>query len=203
MRMMSADRTLNDFAAELRSAGQAPQAEFLLTAGPAALSKTADPDHFTASCVVFDLAADDRRVLLQRHRKTGKWMQFGGHVEAADASFAAAAARELTEEAGLRSWRWFSPVPVSVTSYALSAQHGPVCPSPGCALRCRCFRARGCQRLGGVPRARLVQPRYAAGSANARPDRPAADAVGCRLPARRALRHSLISWCTGRRLLRS
>ncbi|GAA1359710.1 hypothetical protein GCM10009637_01090 [Brevibacterium luteolum] len=124
MRMMSADRTLNDFAAELRSAGQAPQAEFLLTAGPAALSKTADPDHFTASCVVFDLAADDRRVLLQRHRKTGKWMQFGGHVEAVDASFAAAAARELTEEAGLRSWRWFSPVPVSVTSYALSAQHG-------------------------------------------------------------------------------
>ena len=124
MPMMSADRALNDFAAELRSAGQAPQAEFLLAAGPAALSKHAAPDHFTASCVVFDLAADDRRVLLQRHRKTGKWMQFGGHVEAADTSFAAAASRELSEEAGLRSWRWISPIPVSVTSYALSAQHG-------------------------------------------------------------------------------
>lgn len=123
MRMMSADRALNDFAAELRSAGQAPQAEFLLAAGPAALSKSAGPDHFTASCVVFDLAADDRRVLLQQHRKTGKWMQFGGHVEAHDDSFAAAAARELSEEAGLCSWRWFSPMPVSVTSYTLSAQH--------------------------------------------------------------------------------
>lgn len=122
--MMSAERGLTDFAAELHSAGQAVQAEFLLSTGPAALSKAAGPDHFTASCVVFDFAAGDRRVLLQRHRKTGRWMQFGGHVEAADRSFAAAAARELTEEAGLRSWRWFSPVPVSVTSYPLSVQHG-------------------------------------------------------------------------------
>nr|BFF06627.1 NUDIX hydrolase [Brevibacterium otitidis] len=121
---MHAERELTRFAAELSSAGQAPQAEFLLAAGPAALSKADSGEHFTASCIVFDLAADGGQVLLQRHRKTGRWMQFGGHIEPADASFAAAAARELSEEAGLTGWRWFSPAPVEVSEYVLSAAHG-------------------------------------------------------------------------------
>jgi 8-oxo-dGTP pyrophosphatase MutT (NUDIX family) len=52
---------------------------------------------------------DQRReqVLLLRHRKLGKWLQPGGHIES-DASLIDAARRELTEESGLRKFRLVS-----------------------------------------------------------------------------------------------
>ena len=57
------------------------------------------PAHLTAGALV--LSHDRTRVLLNLHRKAGRWFHFGGHIEPADPTLAAAALREATEESGL------------------------------------------------------------------------------------------------------
>jgi 8-oxo-dGTP pyrophosphatase MutT (NUDIX family) len=64
-----------------------------------AWSRTCRPDHVTASAIVLD--AMGTHVLLALHRKVGRWLQFGGHIEAGDVSVRAAALRETIEESGL------------------------------------------------------------------------------------------------------
>jgi 8-oxo-dGTP pyrophosphatase MutT (NUDIX family) len=55
--------------------------------------------HFTGSAVVTD--AKGERVCLVHHARLGRWLQPGGHAEAADAgSLAATAVREACEEIG-------------------------------------------------------------------------------------------------------
>lgn len=56
------------------------------------------PGHFTASCYIIDGGG---RLLLHHHRRLGRWLQMGGHVEAGE-STARAALREGAEESGLR-----------------------------------------------------------------------------------------------------
>ena len=70
-----------------------------LAADPTAMWRHHSPAHFTASLVVVD--ADASRVALTLHAKAKRWFQFGGHLEADDASPAAAALREGVEESGL------------------------------------------------------------------------------------------------------
>jgi len=57
------------------------------------------PGHFTASAFV--LSPDSRRVLLVLHRKLGRWLQPGGHIDAEDRDLLAAACREVVEETGV------------------------------------------------------------------------------------------------------
>lgn len=57
------------------------------------------PGHFTASAWV--VCPERRRLVLIHHRKLGRWLQPGGHIESGDPSVAAAAAREAREETGL------------------------------------------------------------------------------------------------------
>lgn len=57
------------------------------------------PDHLTAGTIV--LSDDAQHVLLNLHRKAGRWFAFGGHCEAGDATLAAVARREALEESGL------------------------------------------------------------------------------------------------------
>lgn len=64
-----------------------------------AMFKTGPPAHLTASCIVFDHLGE--RVLLTLHAKARAWLQFGGHVEAGDATVYAAAVREVQEESGI------------------------------------------------------------------------------------------------------
>jgi 8-oxo-dGTP pyrophosphatase MutT (NUDIX family) len=70
-----------------------------LAAHPDAMAKAGPPAHLTASCIVLD--ADHDNVLLTLHRRARQWFQFGGHLEAGDASVWAAARREAREESGL------------------------------------------------------------------------------------------------------
>ena len=51
-----------------------------------AMWRSCHPDHLTASALV--MSDDGRYVALTRHRKLGRWLQFGGHCETADASLA-------------------------------------------------------------------------------------------------------------------
>ncbi|WP_435770876.1 NUDIX hydrolase [Nocardioides sp. SYSU DS0651] len=57
------------------------------------------PDHLTAGTLVLDHTGD--RVLLNLHRKAGRWFAFGGHAEEQDATLASVALREAREESGI------------------------------------------------------------------------------------------------------
>jgi 8-oxo-dGTP pyrophosphatase MutT (NUDIX family) len=70
-----------------------------LRAHPDGLSRSCGAGHITASAAVLD--EDRRHVLLTLHSKIGRWLQLGGHCEAADPTLVAAALREATEESGI------------------------------------------------------------------------------------------------------
>ena len=57
------------------------------------------PGHFTASGFV--VSPDLSSVLLIHHRRLDRWMQPGGHIDAADETPWAAARREIGEETGM------------------------------------------------------------------------------------------------------
>jgi 8-oxo-dGTP pyrophosphatase MutT (NUDIX family) len=74
--------------------------EFLARPDP---FRRADPEgHVTASAVV--ARPDGLLFLLVFHRKLGRWLQPGGHVEPEDHSLFAAAQREAREETGIEQF---------------------------------------------------------------------------------------------------
>ena len=83
--------------------------------GPQALRREGRPSHLTASAVVVDPGRTS--VLLVHHRRTGLWLQPGGHVEDVDASLAAAALREAVEETGIADLELLSEQPVHLEQH--------------------------------------------------------------------------------------
>ncbi|MFZ2511587.1 MAG: NUDIX domain-containing protein [Gordonia sp. (in: high G+C Gram-positive bacteria)] len=79
------------------------------------------PGHLTASAIVFD--ATGTHVLLTLHPRVGKWVQLGGHCEPADATLAAAALREATEESGLPNLA-LSAAPVQLHTHPITCSLG-------------------------------------------------------------------------------
>lgn len=86
--------------------------EFLarLEQDPRAWSRECAPSHLTASAVVLDRSLTS--VLLVLHRKVGRWLQPGGHIDGTDAGLAAAALREAVEETGVCSLELGDDLPV-------------------------------------------------------------------------------------------
>jgi 8-oxo-dGTP pyrophosphatase MutT (NUDIX family) len=65
---------------------------------PDGWSRSCQGAHLTASSLI---CAADGQVLLTLHRRIGRWLQTGGHLEATDGSIEGAALREASEESGL------------------------------------------------------------------------------------------------------
>jgi 8-oxo-dGTP pyrophosphatase MutT (NUDIX family) len=71
----------------------------LVASSPEAFSRAHfTPGHVTASCFVVD--ERNGALLLHHHRRLGRWLQLGGHIEDGEHP-AAAALREGSEESGL------------------------------------------------------------------------------------------------------
>lgn len=117
--------TLHDDARTLLSGWEPPsardavlRARFLahLDAHPDGMTRACLPDHLTAGTLVLTPTAD--AVLLNKHRKAGVWLAFGGHCEPDDTTVAGVALREAQEESGLTTLD-FDPVPLNLDEHAV------------------------------------------------------------------------------------
>ncbi|MFJ9044582.1 NUDIX hydrolase [Streptomyces sp. NPDC102347] len=88
-----------------------------LAAHPDGLWKACGAGHVTASALVVD--PERGRVLLTLHRKLRMWLQMGGHCEPEDATLAAAAMREATEESGVTGLTLLAGGPVRLDRHPI------------------------------------------------------------------------------------
>ncbi|MEE1619255.1 NUDIX hydrolase [Brachybacterium sp. J153] len=94
----------------------------LLRENPRALHRDGGPRHLTASAIVVD--APGEHVALVWHRKGRFWVQPGGHLEAGETSFEAAARREVAEETGLEDLEAVGDGPAVLNRHGLDAAFG-------------------------------------------------------------------------------
>ncbi|GHE80720.1 NUDIX hydrolase [Streptomyces spiralis] len=105
-----------------------------LAAHPDGMWKACTDGHITASALVVDV--ERGRVLLTLHKKLRMWLQMGGHCEPGDATLAAAALREATEESGIAGLALLPGGPVRLDrhltpcAWHLDVQYAAVAP-PG------------------------------------------------------------------------
>lgn len=83
---------------------------------PDGCTKACFPAHLTAGALV--VSEDAEHVLLNLHRKAGRWFAFGGHLEPEDPTLAAAARRECVEESGIGDLV-VDPVPVHLSRHSV------------------------------------------------------------------------------------
>ncbi|GAB3868161.1 NUDIX hydrolase [Nocardioides maradonensis] len=97
----------------------------LLASTPDGVWRSAYPGHVTAGTLVIDESGE--QVLLNLHRKAGRWFHFGGHCEPGDATLSGVALREAHEESGLTELRFHpEPVQLDVHTVAFCGDHGDV-----------------------------------------------------------------------------
>ena len=94
----------------------------LLTTSREPFSRSSfDPGHITAGVFILDPAGE--RLLLHHHRRLGRWLQMGGHVEEGESALEAAL-REGREESGLVDLELVSRAIFDVDVHAIPAGRG-------------------------------------------------------------------------------
>ena len=88
------------------------------------LLRTCPPGHVTASAWI--VSPDGERALLTHHRKLGRWLQLGGHVDG-EADVERAALREAEEESGMTGftlveWTTAGLVPLDLDVHPIPAR---------------------------------------------------------------------------------
>ncbi len=91
---------------------------------PDCLLRTCVPGHITASAWI--VSTDGSRALLTHHRKLGRWLQLGGHVDG-ESRIELAALREAQEESGmtdfgLERWHGLDLVPLDLDVHPIPAR---------------------------------------------------------------------------------
>ncbi|MDH5671034.1 MAG: NUDIX hydrolase [Myxococcales bacterium] len=81
-----------------------------------------EPGHFTASGFVLSPTGD--ALLLIHHKKLGRWLQPGGHVEPDDGDLLGAALREVREEVGVLDLSPLLPQPYDLDVHTIPAHGG-------------------------------------------------------------------------------
>jgi ADP-ribose pyrophosphatase YjhB (NUDIX family) len=106
---------------ELSELGLVSEYQQLITDEPESLARARVAGHFTASALLVDPRAGEVQLLM--HPKVGRWLQFGGHIELTDESFANAALRECREESGY--WEIeVLPIPAALDRHAVPCAGG-------------------------------------------------------------------------------
>lgn len=96
----------------------------LVRGRPDCLLRTCQPGHITASAFILD--ASGARFLLTHHRKLGRWLQLGGHVDG-EGHVLQAALREAREESGMSAFevlpvRGIPGLPLDVDVHTIPAR---------------------------------------------------------------------------------
>ena len=103
--------------------------------------RTCMPGHLTGAALLVD--STRTRVLLNHHRKLGRWLQFGGHADG-DANLLGVAWRETVEESGIEPMT-FSRRPIDLDVHVIPARgaKGARPPSPStCTSTSATWRSR-------------------------------------------------------------
>src|SRR6202163_2706786 len=107
--------------ADAREAAMRSRLVAFVAANPGAFERTLAAGHVTASAWIVDPART--RALLAHHRKLGRWLQPGGHVDG-DPDVRGAALREAREESGLTSLRFVTDRIYDLDVHAIPARPG-------------------------------------------------------------------------------
>lgn len=83
------------------------------------LERSCVPGHITASCWI--LSPDREARLMTHHRKLGRWLQLGGHVDG-EAEVAQAALREAQEESGMADFSFLQDLPFDLDIHPIPAR---------------------------------------------------------------------------------